>query len=363
MECNKCQKLIPDDALFCPYCGKRLTPAPRTVRRRGNGQGTAFRRNGSWVAQVTLYQYTDEDGKQHRKYKTKGGFPTKKAALEYVPILYGQPSAETPTLLELWERYEKTVPQSRSASMDVARRRIESIIHMQIDKLTTKLLQNVIDENCKSYSTARDAKTLLHQLYRLAMADGYVPTNLASFIVVPQNEEKEPEAFTSEEVQKIWKSYGEGNTFLGYVLLMIYSGMMPAELLACKTDMVDLEKCEIFGCGKKTKKRKKESPIVFASAITPVVENLIANAQDGALCRWTPRWFRIKYYEAISDAGVRPLRPYACRHTTATALAELGVSAPIIQEVMRHMKITTTQKYIHLGSNNAHAGIDRTKDR
>ena len=195
------------------------------------------------------------------------------------------------------------------------------------------------------------------------MADGYVPTNLASFIVVPQNEEKEPEAFTSEEVQKIWKSYGEGNTFLGYVLLMIYSGMMPAELLACKTDMVDLEKCEIFGCGKKTKKRKKESPIVFASAITPVVENLIANAHDGALCCWTPRWFRIKYYEAISDAGVRPLRPYACRHTTATALAELGVSAPIIQEVMRHMKITTTQKYIHLSSNNAHAGIDRTKDR
>ena len=361
--CGKCQREMPDDALYCPYCGKRLTPAPRTIRRRGNGQGTAFRRNGAWVAQVTLYQYTDEDGKRKRKYKTKGGFPTKKAALEYIPVLFGQPSKEAPTLLELWDRYKESVKASRQASMEIARKRIEPIIHMHIDNLTTRVLQETVDAACKTFGTARNAKSLLRQLYRLAMADGYVATNLAEFIVLPEYEEAEPDVYSSADVEKMWKSYGEGNDFLAYALLMIYSGMMPAELMSCKASMIDLDRCEIFGCGKKTKKRKKETPIVFAEAIKPIVETLIDNAKDGAICPYSPYLLRKLLDKAVAAAGVKPLRPYACRHTTATALAEIGISAPIIQEVMRHRKITTTQKYIHLGSENAHDGINRARDR
>ena len=45
----------------------------------------------------------------------------------------------------------------------------------------------------------------------------------------------------------------------------------------------------------------------------------------------------------------RPLTPYACRHTTASALTLQDIPPSVIQEVMRHTKFTTTQRYIHIG--------------
>ncbi|MBP5582152.1 MAG: tyrosine-type recombinase/integrase [Ruminococcus sp.] len=362
MKCNKCEKVIPVDALFCPYCGKRLTPAPRTIRRRGNGQGTAFKHNGSWTAQVTLYQYVDEDGKTKRKYKTKGGFSTKKAALEYIPILYNQRDDAAPMRLTLWERYSKaslpSLSYNKRLAYRIARKRLEPVIHLPIDKLTLADIEPIIESVNDQYYSARDIKVLLSHLYNLAIPDGYVTVNLASYIKLPEHTAKESVPFTQNEITKMWESYGKGNKNIGYALIMIYSGMMPAELLACYADMIDMDKCEIYGCGKKTKKRKAETPIVFAEAIKPVIADLISD-RDKLYPFSTPKKFYDDYYAAIREAGVRELPPYSCRHTTGTEAARLGLSAPIIQEIMRHARISTSQQYIHLGADSAHRGINQ----
>ena len=57
--------------------------------------------------------------------------------------------------------------------------------------------------------------------------------------------------------------------------------------------------------------------------------------------------FYKEYYAALERAGVRGLTPYSCRHTTATALALGNIAPSVIQQVMRHAKFTTTQRYIH----------------
>ena len=57
------------------------------------------------------------------------------------------------------------------------------------------------------------------------------------------------------------------------MLLMIYTSMMPGELLSFKTDMIDYDRHEIYGCGKKTKKRK-DTPIVFREIIEPILKEL-----------------------------------------------------------------------------------------
>lgn len=56
MECLKCKKSIPEDALFCPYCGKKQTVAqPRKRKKRANGMGTICKKSGNrakpWEAQ------------------------------------------------------------------------------------------------------------------------------------------------------------------------------------------------------------------------------------------------------------------------------------------------------------------------
>ena len=51
---------------------------------RGNGQGTAFRRGSTWTACVTIDWIQPSDPSKPKKplRKTKGGFATKKEAID-----------------------------------------------------------------------------------------------------------------------------------------------------------------------------------------------------------------------------------------------------------------------------------------
>lgn len=326
--------------------------------KRPNGSGTVFKRGSAWTAQVTLYTYVDDDGKRRRKYKTKGGFKTKRDALAYIEDLKSAEVRKVPTLLDLYTIFEKnelpSFSKARKFAYGKARERIEPIIGRKIDSLTTSDLQTVVSEQADTYYTRRDIKTLLSNLYDKACADQFVPANLARYIILPELEEKEAEAFTEEEVFKIWDAYGDGDDFAGYLLVMIYSGMMPGELLACRNTMVDFDKCEIYGCGKKTKFRKK-SVIVFADAVKPIIQILCENEK---LYPKPRNEFYLEYHLATKRIGIRDLPPYACRHTTATEAARKNLNASTIQKIMRHTKITTSQRYIHMGEQAAHDGVN-----
>ena len=155
----------------------------------------------------------------------------------------------------------------------------------------------------------------------------------------------------------MWAAFSNGDTFVGYLLLMIYSGMMPGELLACQKQMIDFERCEIYGCGKKTKIRKN-GVIVFADAVRPVLEELCTLYDGEKLYPRAEKYFYEDYHKAISRMGIRDLPPYSCRHTTGTEAAKQNLNAATIQKIMRHSKIATSQRYIHLGTDEAHSAIN-----
>lgn len=347
------------DFVFCPFCGRAVYNTQK-YKKRGNGQGTVFKRGSSWTAQTSAYSYIDDNGDLKRKRKTKGGFKTKKEALAYLESLREAETKKMPTLLDLYlvwkeNEYEKLSKDKKSAYRK-ARERIEPIIGRKIDSLTTADLQDVINKNSKSYYTARDMKTLLSHLYNRACADQFVPTNLTKYIVLPKLEEQEPNPFTGTEVKTMWSAWESGDTFVGYLLVMIYSGMMPGELLSCEKSMIDFDRCEIYGCGKKTKTRKS-SPIVFADIVKPVILKL-CDSDGEKLYQKREDEFYAEYHEATKRIGIRDLPPYSCRHTTGTEVAKLNINAPNIQKIMRHAKITTSQRYIHLGADEAHNALN-----
>ena len=334
--------------------------------KRGNGQGCAFKRGKTWTAQVTDYTYTiiDEDGNtvRKRRYKTKGGFRTKRDAIAYVEQLR-QEKTNVPTFQQYWERYDRTLPTGVSKTKCWAYRkaheRLEPIMGKRVDDVTVVQLQNVIDENSVSYSTAKDMRIVLSALYRMAIIDQYVQTDLSRYLQMPEHEPKESEPFTKEEVDIMWKAYADGDPFVGYLLLMIYSGMMPGELLACRKSMIDLDRCEIFGCGIKTKARKEVS-IVFAEIVKPVVISLINDEKLGdKLYNRDRNKFYTDYHECVKRIGIRDLPPYSCRHTTGTTAAKLNLNAATIQKIMRHARISTSQYYIHFSTEDTHAAMNK----
>ena len=227
---------------------------------------------------------------------------------------------------------------------------------MEIHLVTLDALQGVINA-AKTFYPARDCKTVLKALYKKALAsnNGLVTKNLAEFVVLPALEEKEAVPFTADELKAFWDLYDKNDYFVGYILLLCYTGMMPTELLSCKKDMIDLEKCEIFGCGAKTKSRKK-SAIVFPEILRPVVESLL-NSKGDKLIRINKDNFYTEYYACLDRAKVPHKPPYACRHTFGTEAVKLGVHPAVVQKLLRHSTTRTQERYTHLSSEAAHDAL------
>lgn len=376
MICIKCGKEVPD-APFCCQCGA-LQERKAAHKKRGNRQGTVYKKGNLWYGRATEYSYVvvGEDGKkEYRLKRVAKSFPTKKEALAWAVSFRGDENVLPPTLLELWEGYSNNdmtkLSDSKQTAYKIARKRLESIISRRIDTLTVDDLQAAVNEEASTYYPAKDMRDLLSNLYKRAMAsnnnNGKVSINLAQFIVLPGKDEKEVEPFTAEEVEKIWKSYNEGDSFAGYILLLLYSGMMPIELMTCTKDMIDLDKCEIFGCGHKTTQRKKEYAIVFPDFLRPVVEKLMNTsstnnrAKKEKLLQMNKDNFYKEYYLSLERAGVRRLAPYSCRHTYGTEAVKLAIPPAVIKQMLRHASTKTQERYTHLSMDEAHTAANAMK--
>lgn len=332
--------------------------------KRGNGQGSAIKRGKTWTAIWTEEVY-EVDGKLVQRRKWKGGFRTKTEALQFAaaPTAAKKDPDKVPTLRDYYTLWKKTdyqdLSKSKKTAFDIAWGRLEHLAGTPINDLGIEQLQDTVEQRARTHYPAKDMRALLSHLYVLAQAEGRVVSNLAKFIRIPPLEEKEMQPFTQDEIRKLWDAYAAGNRIIGYILLMIYTGMMPGELLQCKTDMINWDAREIIGCGLKTKKRKA-TPIVFPEIIEPVLLNLVSTGQSkkGYLMDSNKDRFYSAYHDALVSAGVRDLPPYSCRHTTATALAMGNIAPTTIQQVMRHTRFTTTQRYIHPDMESAKAAVN-----
>jgi len=353
-KCVKCAAELPEGAKFCPYCGKKQVTGEKRKhgRSRPNGTGSVYRRGKTWECSIVLGYVIQEDGKMKAIRPTKGGFKTKKEAMEYLPQLRQERPRQIPTLLELWDRYKESkkyakLSASRKEKYRIAWNKLKSIWFTKIDLLTTFDLQTTVDASASTFYPARDIKDLLSKLYQMALPDQYVKANLAEYIELPDLNAKPQQPFENEEIAKLWTDYGNGNWWTGYLLVMIYTGMMPGELLGARKEHIDWEGKQIRGAGIKTKERR-ETPIVLADVILPVLSDLCEHTPGDKLIRINKDNFYTVYYETLERAGCRRLTPYSCRHTTATTLALENIPPAVLQKIMRHAKYSTTEKYIHV---------------
>ena len=349
MNCKLCHRVIPDDSLFCCYCGKKVSKPGEKLQkhRRANGEGYIYKKGNSYTIVISEYI----NGERYRK--TKGGFPTKTAASAYAAELKQQQSAQkAETIASLWQTYSSSamlkLSDNKQRAYKKAFERIKSLATKDIQQVTIRDLQGIVDK-LDTYYPAKDIKNLVSHLYKLAMAEQLVHVNLAEFITLPILEEREADFFNLEEISQLWKAYNGGDIFVGYILLMIYTGMMPAELRQLTVDMIDLNRRQIIGAGKKTKKRKI-TPIVIPDAIVELVQNLCEKSTDGKILPMNKEKFYDVFKPTLIRHGIRPLDAYACRHTTGT-LSVGDITKK--KELMRHSSITTTQRYTHTDSYDA----------
>ena len=180
--------------------------------------------------------------------------------------------------------------------------------------------------------------------------------------ISPKFEAKLPTFFTVEQIEKLLQTpddmfaAGRLSEFLwrrdkALLELLYGSGIRIGELtgLRCEHVQWDRQLIRVLGKGRKERIVPFGKPALEAlQALHRYVQTpfLIPNQAGRALTARSAESTMKKYLEA---AGL-PLNmtPHSCRHSYATHLLQNGADLRVVQELLGHASLSTTQKYTHV---------------
>lgn len=193
------------------------------------------------------------------------------------------------------------------------------------------------------------------------MKEGIIEKNPVTTLELPKVDKKLPTFLTEEEVIKLINSPNDKN-LIGYrdklILTFLYStGMRVSEIVSLKVSQLDLDKGEVIITGKGKKDR-----IVF---LTDEIKDMIKIYLDKRRKK-SNVLFLNRNGKPLTDKGIRLLvekyakrvvpykkvTPHTLRHTFATHLLTNGADLRVVQELLGHTKLSTTQIYTHLTKEN-----------
>lgn len=209
----------------------------------------------------------------------------------------------------------------------------------------------------------------LRAFYRFAENEKLLPSNVAENLSLPRRWKRLPKALSDAEITRLLKPGGENvretpqSLCDRAVLELAYaSGLRLAELRGVRLEQLHLEAGFVNVIGKGNKERVVPLGRKAVEAINRYLEagrpKLITARSPANLFltrRGTPfaavtLWARIK--KCVKQAGIeRNVTPHMLRHSFATHLLEHGADLRVIQELLGHASISTTEVYTHVAGN------------
>lgn len=346
MICRKCKATIPDESVYCNLCGVKQAAPPPHPKKRGNGQGTICKLpNGKYQAIITLGYVTDENGKLHRKRKTKV-FTKKSDAIAALSTLKNDIRPDDISISKLYNQYIQTDEYKNLSSSLIRRykaawKRWKSIEYRGIASLTVADIESQIKKNAMSYNTAFEMSLLLSHLYKIAIKQEIVQINKTFSIDLPYEAPKPKRLVWGEDdINAFWTALPE-NPFVAYIIIMCYSGMRLGELMTLEIKNVHLDEGYMIGGIKTDAGTDRQIPI--NSRIKPLIAELCLKNKK-YLCEISRRAFMLRYWQIIDKLKVRHYPPHTCRHYFFSRMTAAGIQGGIIAEVGGHTDYATTVK-------------------
>lgn len=200
------------------------------------------------------------------------------------------------------------------------------------------------------------ARSFLTFLYR----EGAITANPARIVSSPKKSQHLPNFLSVDDViSLVEKPEGIGTIPVRdrAILELLYSsGLRVGEIAGLNVDDIDTKEglVKVRGKGKKERMVPVGSKAVDALK-SYTVEKILLKKKDKAMFlnridqRLSPRGIRrivVKYARMIGIEG--PVGPHTLRHTFASHLLQGGADLRVIQELLGHASLSTTQKYTHI---------------
>lgn len=219
-----------------------------------------------------------------------------------------------------------------------------------------------------SPATASRRRSALRQFYRFVLGEGWRTDDPIRRVEAPKKGRSLPKVLSREEMDALIaaaaaRDGAQGLRLSCMIELAYASGMRISELVGLTLISVARDPAYLIVKGKGGKERLAPLNDAARTAVKAYLEvrqsflrpgdktnAWLFPSKSGSAARMTPRRFAQLLDQAAIDAGIDPTRvsPHVLRHAFATHLLEGGADLRVVQTLLGHADIGTTQIYTHV---------------
>lgn len=239
---------------------------------------------------------------------------------------------------------------------------VSKYLNKDLINATRDDIKNFFDNFDGDVKTKAHYLTVLNSFYKYLLFMGKCSINPCDGIKHPKLSKKLPEYLTSEEINKLFdirltKPIDYRNKAMLEVLYA--TGTRISELINLELNQIDFDECIIRVTGK----GKKDRIIPIGDTAMDTLKNYILNyriflvkTNDNNYVFLNKNGSKISrqgFFKILKglafDAGIKKdISPHTIRHSFATNLLNNGADLRIIQELLGHENLQTTEIYSHL---------------
>jgi integrase/recombinase XerD len=244
-------------------------------------------------------------------------------------------------------------------------RRIEflaAVTESDVTAFLAHLREGDDDHPPLSAPSAARAVVAVRGMHRFALRNGVIEVDVAAAVRPPTPPRRLPKAIGYDEVERLLEAAGYAGTAAALrdraLLEVLYgTGARISEAVGLDVDDIDLDGRTVRLAGKGGKQRRVPLGSYAAGAVEHYLvqarpalaaagtgsARVFLNVRGGALSRQSA-WIILK--TAAERAGISAaISPHTLRHSFATHLMEGGADVRVVQELLGHSSVTTTQIY------------------
>jgi integrase/recombinase XerD len=239
---------------------------------------------------------------------------------------------------------------------------LDAVTEATVTSFLVRLREGDADHPALSSTSAARTVVAVRGFHKFAVSDGLAANDPAAGVKPPAPAKRLPKALPLADVEAILEAAGSAGTTLALrdraLLEVLYgTGARISEAVGLDVDDLDTVDGTVLLRGKGSKERlvpvgsyaleavdaylvRGRPELVAAGSGTPA---LFLNARGGRLSRQSAWAVLVR---AAERAGVtRDVSPHTLRHSFATHLLDGGADVRVVQELLGHASVTTTQVY------------------
>jgi integrase/recombinase XerC len=211
----------------------------------------------------------------------------------------------------------------------------------------------------QSRATVARKVSAIRTFFRYLRRESLVDSDPAALVTAPRRQQKVPAHLSVDEMAQLLET-PDVSTLLGRrdraILELLYaSGIRLGELVALDLEDLNLADRVVRVMGKGRKERIVPFNVKAKEALREWLKRRVALTHGDALFvnarggRLTGRSVQRLVARYVSGCSTRfGISPHALRHSFATHLLQAGADLRAIQELLGHVRLSTTQRYTHV---------------